>query len=323
MGLRRLVTCLAATLALGAVTVPTVASAHSVQYVYTKITVAQVVQAIQTNDAALFKNAGVTAPLQDIEYIRVLPGTVNGYYVWEVVDAFSAKVASALEADAKAGASVRAWVTNTPANVKLANQMRAAHVNVTMVRTHSNAYLTVTPKGAYLLTPLGGVLVTDTQSLAVLKQLILHTGKNAAFGGKLTHGVVTSPGAARAFQKVMGQSFNRGHGPGSLIVKTGDVRSLMMEDTLANLAKLGVKITLIVPSGARLGALATTLETHGDQVVFAKSKFTGTEIVSDNTYGMVYSGNLDVYGLTDSEQIGLLFTGTVAQDLEAFLKSQA
>lgn len=237
--------------------------------------------------------------------------SVQGYFA-----SVPSGLASQLEADAKAGAHVDLSLADTSANRALAKALRAAGAHVTLVKTSTDVSVAVTPNSAYISTGGGvGVAIQNKATLATLKSVLADAGKNKKFGGLNKNGVITAPGAATPVNQVLKTATK------SLVVKTGDLNSIMMEDTLANLAKKGVKITLIVPAGTNLGALATTLESMGDAVVFTKAKFTGTAIAADGAYGFVSSGDLNYQGLSRSEQVGVAFHGSGAQDLQTALAS--
>lgn len=207
----------------------------------------------------------------------------------------AATIAANLERDAHAGLRVNVYLTTNAADLALAKGLRAAGVHVTMVTTQPDAVLVSKGNTAFLNTGVGGVAVTSQASVRTLNQVITHAGRNKAFGGEQVNGVIASPGAGPALRKVLLASRHLGPGPGTLVAKTGHIHSIMVQDTLANLAKAGVKIT------------------------FVKGAFTGTAIITDGGYGVLCAGNLDYHGIIFSEQVGLVFGGTTAQDLAARL----
>jgi hypothetical protein len=248
-----------------------------------------------------------------------LTGTVkSGAKAGEPVQGYFASVspgiASQLEADAKAGANVHVRLADTAANRALAKALERAGVHVAFSKPATNVAVALTSTGAYVSTGVGvGVVIQNKATLATLKAVLADAGKNKSFGNKDANGVITAPGAADPVNQILKTATK------SLVVKTGDLNSVMMEDTIANLAKKGVHVTLIVPKGTALGALDSTLTRLGDAIVYTSAPFTGTAIAADGTYGYVGSGDLDYQGLSESEQVGVAIHGAGASDLQTAL----
>jgi antitoxin (DNA-binding transcriptional repressor) of toxin-antitoxin stability system len=247
----------------------------------------------------------------------VKSGAKSGQSVQGFFSSVTPQVASQLVAAAKAGAKVNVTLSDTPANRALAKTLEAAGAKVTLTKTSTDVSVALTGTSAYISTGGGvGVQITDKATLDTLKQVLSGAGNNKKFGGVNKNGVITAPGAALPINQVLKTATT------SVVVRTGDLNSVMLVDTLANLAKKGVKVTLIVPSSAKIdGALLNTLETHGDTIVQTKGTFTGTAIAVDNTYGFISSGNLNYHGISQSEQVGIAFHGSGAKDLQSALAS--
>lgn len=242
-----------------------------------------------------------------------LAGTVGsadkaGSTVQGLFNQVSKILADRLETDARRGAKVDVNLTDTKANRSLGAELAKSGVKVHYVKNVGDVSLAVTKTGGFLSIGQGlGVDVTDGKTLKTLQTVLSEVGTNK-FGGQDKNGVVTSPGDAIVLDKLL-QTAQK-----SIVVKTGSLDSVMLENTLARLAKRGVQVTLVLPVNARAGRLVNFLESHGDKVVF-KGHFTGTAVSVDGTYGMVSTGNLNITDISHTQQVGVVFHGSGAQDL--------
>lgn len=242
-----------------------------------------------------------------------LNGTVasagkSGSTVSGLFNQVSSALASKLEADAKGGAKVAISLTDNKANRSLGARLAKSGVKVHYVKNVGDVSLAVTKTGGFLSIGQGlGVNITNVNTLKTLTTALSKVG-TSKFGGVDQNGVVTSPGAAPVLDKLL-QSAQK-----SIVIKTGALNSVMLENTLARLAKRGVRVTLVLPSNATTSPLATFLENHGDKVIFA-GNFQGTAVSVDSTYGFVSSGDLNYSGISRSQQVGVVFHGSGAQDL--------
>ena len=259
-------------------------------------------------------------------------GAVGGATVEVAAEALSPQDIQQLEADARAGATVGVSLPVPPrSNVAVLTALHKAGVTVHATSSPALAaflsevtYVDPPTTAAYFGLRMGvGIVVTNKATMATLNTVMTSLLHGKRVGAVDKNGVITSPGSAEAVNMAIRAAFyhfssTSGQTAGSLVVKTGNLYSIMMVDTIATLAERGVHVTLIVPRGTRLGALATTLENRGDQIVFT-APFTGTAVAAGGTYGLIFTGNLDYQGLSRSVQVGLVIGGPGVADLQSSL----